>query len=426
MYNTETLAIEGGEPIVKETLPPWPWFTEEIIQAATEPLRTGKVNYWTGELGMEFEKKFAEWNGAKMCTTTTNGTSALHTAVAALDIGPGDEVIVPSYTFIATSFCVVQAGAIPVFADVRRHDHCIDPEDIEKKITKRTKAVIPVHLYGNLAEMDEILEVAEKHDLFVIEDVAEAHGALHKGRKAGTIGHLGCFSFCQNKTFTTGGEGGAVITNDEELGWKCRQFRDHGYDVEARLSLLEAEGTLPYIHVRVGYNYRMTEMQSAIGLKEMERIDTWNLPRRQRNGEILIQELKDCEEILYLPVHTKEKVNGFYVFPIVLNLEKLKVDKKTVLDALTAEGLPVWREFWPQCYKERAYLEHRGFGEARFPFKSKEYTDPESVQYDRVHCSNAAWLEERTFIVHCYPTLEEEHMRLIAEGIKKVLSYYRK
>ncbi len=425
MSGMEKLAIEGGEPVIGEPLPPWPWFTEEIVQAAMEPLRTGKVNYWTGELGMEFERRFAEWNGAKMCITTTSGTSALHTAVAALDIGPGDEVLVPSYTFIATSFCVVQAGAIPVFVDVRRHDHCIDPEDIEKKITNRTKAIIPVHLYGNLAEMDEIMGIAEKHDLFVIEDVAEAHGALYKGRKAGTIGHLGCFSFCQNKTFTTGGEGGAVITNDEELGWKARQFRDHGYDVETRLSLLEAEGTLPYIHVRVGYNYRMTEMQSAIGLEELERIDTWNLPRRRRNGEILIEELRDCDEILYLPVHTKEKVNGFYVFPIVLNLEKLKVDKKTILDALTAEGLPVWREFWPQCYKERAYLEHNGFGRSKFPFRSKEYTDPKSVQYDRVHCPNAAWLEERTFIVHCYPTLEEEHMRLIARGIRKVLGHHR-
>ena len=426
MTETEKLAVEGGEPVIKGPLPPWPWFTDEIIEAAMEPLRTGKVNYWTGSLGMEFEKRFAEWNGAKYCITTTSGTSALHTAVAGLNIGPGDEVIVPSYTFIATSFCVVQAGAIPVFADVRRHDHCIDPADIERKITKRTRAIIPVHLYGNVAEMDEIMEIAEKHGLFVVEDAAEAHGAIYKGRKVGTIGHAGCFSFCQNKTFTTGGEGGAVLTNDEELAWRCRQFRDHGYDVEKRLSLLEAEGALPYIHVRVGYNYRMTEMQSAIGLKEMERLDNWNLPRRRRNGEILIEELKDCEEILYLPVHTKEKVNGFYVFPIVLNLEKLKVKKKTILDALTAEGLPVWREFWPQGYKERAFLEHNGFGRAKFPFLSKEYTDPESVRYDKAYCPNAAWLEERAFIVHCYPTLEEEHMRLIAKGIKKVLSHYSK
>lgn len=194
----EKLAIEGGEPSVKQPLPPWPFFNDETIDAAIEPLRTGKVNYWTGNLGMAFERRFADWNGAKHCIMTTNGTSALHTAVAGLGIGPGDEVIVPSYTFIATSFCVVQAGAIPVFADVRREDHCIDPADMERKMTNRTKAVIPVHLYGNVCEMDEIVRIANEHDVFVVEDSAEAHGALYKGRKVGTLGNAGCFSFCQN------------------------------------------------------------------------------------------------------------------------------------------------------------------------------------------------------------------------------------
>ena len=422
----EKLAIEGGEPVIKDKLPTWPWFDEDTIQAAMEPLRTGKVNYWTGDIGRQFEEEWAKWNGAKFAITTTSGTSALHTAVAALGIGPGDEVIVPSYTFIATAFCVVQAGAIPIFADVRREDHCIDPEDIERKVTDRTRAIIPVHLYGNVCEMDEIMRIAEKYNLYVIEDCAEAHGALYKGKKVGTIGHCGCFSFCQNKTFTTGGEGGAIITDDEELAWACRSFRDHGYDVEKRLNLLELEGTLPYIHTRVGYNYRMTEMQSAIGLAELKKLDTWNLPRRRRNGEILINELKDCPQILYLPVHNEEKVNGFYMFPIVLNLDELTCDKKTFLQAVVAEGVPAWREFWPQSYKERAFLEHNGFGRFKFPFKSKEYTNPESVQYDKVFCPNAAWLEERTFIVHCYPTLEDEHMYLIAKAIKKVARNYAK
>jgi len=422
---TDRLAIDGGEPAIGEPLPPWPWFDEETIQAALEPLRNGKVNYWTGELGREFEERFAAWNGAGFCISTTNGTSALHTAVAGLGIGPGDEVIVPSYTFIATSFCVLQAGAIPVFADVGLDDHCLDPADVEAKLTKRTRGVIPVHLYGNVCEMDEMMRIAGENDLFVIEDCAEAHGALYRGKKVGTIGHAGCFSFCQNKTFTTGGEGGAVITDDEDLAWRCRSFRDHGYDVEKRLSLLEAEGTLPYIHSRVGFNYRMTEVQSAIGLKELEKIDTWNLPKRRRNAGILLEELGGMDGVLTLPVHDEEKVNGFYVFPVVLDLERLTVDKKTVLDAMTAEGLPVWREFWPQCYRERAFLEHTGFGSANFPFESSEYTDPASVRYEGVHCPNAAWLEDRTFIVHCYPTLEEEHMRKIASGIGKVLEHYR-
>jgi len=391
-----------------------------------EPLKTGKVNYWTGNIGMEFEKRWADWNGVRFAISTTNGTSALHTALGGLGIGPGDEVITTPYSFIASSFCVVQAGAIPVFADVKREDHCIDPEDVEKKISPRTRAIIPVHLYGNVCDMDEIMKIAREHSLYVIEDCAEAHGATYKGKKVGSIGDVGAFSFCQNKTFTTGGEGGMVTTNNEEVAWRCRSFRDHGYDVERRMSLLEMEGALPYIHKMVGFNYRMTEMQSAIGLKEMERLDSWNLPRRRRNGEILIAELKDVPQIQYLPVHNPEKVNGFYVFPIVLNLDQLTCDKKTFLDAVVAEGVPAWREFWPQSYKERAYQEHNGFGRFKFPFRSKEYTNPESVAYERVWCPNAAWLEERTFIVHVYPTLEEEHMHLIAEAIKKVASAYGK
>ncbi len=422
----EKLAITGGKPAIERTLPRWPQFTEEIIEAAMEPLKTGKVNYWTGKVGMEFEKKWADWNGVRFAISTTNGTSALHTALGGLGIGPGDEVITTPYSFIASSFCVVQAGAIPVFADVKREDHCIDPEDIKKKITPRTRAIIPVHLYGNVCDMDEIMEIAKAHNFYVIEDSAEAHGATYKGKKVGCIGDVGAFSFCQNKTFTTGGEGGMVTTNNEEVAWRCRSFRDHGYDVERRISLLELEGALPYIHKMVGFNYRMTEMQSAIGVKEMERLDSWNLPRRRRNGEMLIPELKDLPQIQYLPVHDQEKVNGFYVFPVVLNLERLTCDKKTFLDAIVAEGVPAWREFWPQSYKERAYQEHNGFGRFKFPFCSKEYTTPESVAYDKVYCPNAAWLEERTFIVQVYPTLEEEHMRLIAKAIRKVASAYAK
>lgn len=422
----EKLAVEGGAPFIGEELPSWPWFTDEIIEAAMQPLKTGKVNYWTGSCGMEFEKAFAAWNGSKFAISTTNGTSALHVALAGLNIGPGDEVITSPYTFIASSFSIVQAGAIPVFADVCRETHCIDPADIEKKITGKTRAIIPVHLYGNVSEMDEIMRIAGEHDLYVIEDAAEAHGATYNGKKVGTIGHAGAFSFCQNKTFTTGGEGGMVVTDREDTAWNCRSFRDHGYDVEKRMSLLDLEGALPYIHTRIGYNYRMTEMQSAIGLKEMERLDSWNLPRRRKNGELLISELTGCEQILTLPVHDEKIQNGFYVFPIVLNLDTLTCDKKTFLDAVTAEGVPAWREFWPQSYREKAYQEHNGFGRFKFPFRSAEYTSPESVRYDAVFCENAAWLEERTFIIHCFPTLEEKHVRAIAGAVKKVAKHYAK
>jgi dTDP-4-amino-4,6-dideoxygalactose transaminase len=391
-----------------------------------EPLKTGKVNYWTGNAGMEFEGKWAEYNGVKFAISTSTGTSALHTALGAMGIGPGDEVITVPYTFIASSFSVLQIGAIPVFVDVRKEDHCIDPGEIEKKITSRTRAIIPVHLYGNICEMDEIMEIARKHNLKVIEDAAEAHGAEYKGKKVGSIGDAGCFSFCQNKTFTTGGEGGMLITDDEDTAWEARSFRDHGYDVKKRMSLLEMEQALPYIHRRVGFNYRMTEMQSAIGIKELEKLDSWNLPQRRKNGEILIAGLKDCPQILTLPVHNEEKKNGFYVFPVVLNLDAISCDKDTFLKAVIAEGVYAWKEFWPQSYKEMAFTEHNGFGRFNFPFESGEYTDPEAVKYGEVFCPNCAWLEERTFVVHIWPTIREEQMQLVARAIKKVASAYAK
>ncbi len=420
----EKLAIDGGTPVIGEKLPTWPCFDEETIKAAMEPLKTGKVNYWTGKLGMEFEKKWAEYNGTEFAVSANTGTAALHTALGAMGIGPGDEVITVPYTFIASSFCILQIGAIPVFVDVRKEDHCIDPSAIEEKITPRTRAILPVHLYGNICEMDEIMAIARKHNLKVIEDAAEAHGAEYKGRKVGSIGDAGCFSFCQNKTFTTGGEGGMMITDDEGIAWEARSFRDHGYDVKRRMSLLEMEQSLPYIHRRVGYNYRMTEMQSAIGLKELEKLESWNLPQRKKNGEILIAELKDCPQILTLPVHNEGKKNGFYVFPIVLNLDAITCDKDTFLKAVIAEGVYAWKEFWPQSYKEKAFTEHNGFGRFNFPFESSEYTDPGQVEYGKLFCPNCAYLEERTFVVHIWPTLKEKHIRQVAEAIKKVALAY--
>jgi dTDP-4-amino-4,6-dideoxygalactose transaminase len=421
---TEKLAIQGGPKCVEGPLPPWPCFDERTVQAVGETLQSGKVNYWTGPKGMEFEKRFAAWQGSKFAISTTNGTSALHTALAGLGIGPGDEVIVPSYTFIASSFSILQAGAIPRFADVNKEDHCISVASAAKLVTKRTKAIMPVHLYGNVADMDPIIEFARAHTLYVIEDNAEAFGGAYKGKKTGSLGDIGACSFCQNKTFTTGGEGGMVTTDDEEVAWRCRSFRDHGYDVRERLRLLEMEQKLPYIHNMLGWNYRMTEMQSMIGLCELDRIDNWNMPRRRRNAQILLDALRDVPQILHLPVDTPERQNGWYVFPITLDIDKMQCDMTAFLDALGAEGAPCWKVFWPQCHTERAFQEHQAFGLSGFPFASKEYVDPASVDYTHVDVPNAIWHQSRTFITFIFPTYEEELMRGIAKAIRKVIAAY--
>jgi dTDP-4-amino-4,6-dideoxygalactose transaminase len=421
---TGTLAINGGAKTVTNKLVGWPKFDEKAISAVEGVMRSGKVNYWTGPNGMEFEKKFAAWQGSKYGISAATGTAALHVCLASLGIGPGDEVIVPSYTFIATSFSVVQAGAVPRFADVNLEDHCISVASAEKLINHRTKAIIPVHLYGNVCDMDPIMALAKKHNLKVIEDNAEAFGGTYKGRKTGTIGQMAAVSFCQNKTFTTGGEGGMVTTDDEDLAWEARSFRDHGYDVKERLNLLALEQKLPYIHNRVGWNYRMTEMQSAIGLAELERMDNWNMPRRRRNGRILLDALGQLPQVKYLPVDTPERQNGWYVCAFSLDVENMGCDIQQFVAAAAAEGCPCWKVFWPQCHSERAFTEHHGFGNSGFPFRSKEYTDSGEVDYSTVEVPNARWHESHTFTCFAYPTFEEEDMRQIAAGLVKVIKAY--
>lgn len=423
---SEKLAIHGGPKTVTSKMIGWPNFSEEAIKGVENVLRSGKVNYWTGSKGMEFEKKFAEWQGSKYAVSVATGTAALHVGLTALGIGPGDEVIVPSYTFIASSFSVVQAGAIPRFADVNLDDHCISIESAEKLVNERTKAIMAVHLYGNVCNMDKVNAFAKKHNLFVIEDNAEAYGGSFKGKKTGTLGDIAGCSFCQNKTFTTGGEGGMVTTDNEDYAWLSRSFRDHGYDVKKRLSLLELEQKLPYIHNMVGFNYRMTEMQSAIGLAELERIDNWNMPNRIRNAKIIIDQIKDLPQVLYTPVDTEDRKNGWYVMAFSLDVENMNCDIKQFVDAAVAEGAVVWKVFWPQCHVENAFQKHIAFGRSGFPFKSKEYANPASVDYSNVDVPNAIWHESHTFTCFAFPTFTAENCEQIGQALRKVILAYAK
>ena len=420
------LAIEGGEKAVKASKTGWPNFDEKAIKAVEDVLRSGKVNYWTGPRGMQFEKKFAEWQGSKYAISVATGTAALHVGLTALGIGPGDEVIVPSYTFIASSFSVVQAGAVPRFADVNIDDHCISIESAEKLVNERTKAIMPVHLYGNVCDMDKINAFAKKHNIFVIEDNAEAFGGSYKGNKTGTLGDIAACSFCQNKTFTTGGEGGMVTTDNEDYAWLARSLRDHGYDVKQRLSLLELEQKLPYIHNMVGWNYRMTEMQSAIGLAELDRMDNWNMPARKRNAHIIMDKVKDLPQVLYMPIDSEERQNGWFVMAFSLDIENMNCDIKQFVDAVVAEGAPVWKVFWPQCHTEQAFQKHTAFGKSGFPFKSKEYADPKSVDYSNVDVPNAKWHEKHTFTCFAYPTYTAENCEEIGDALRKVIIAFSK
>ncbi len=419
---TTVLAVNGGSKVWDKGFPMWPSFSEEAIKTVVEPLMSGQVNYWTGPVGRKFEAAFAKWLGVRNAISVTNGTAALHTAIAALNIGPGDEVICPSYSFIASSFSILQAGALPVFADVG-FDHLLDPKQIEDNITERTKGIVVVHLYGVVADMDPIMKIAKKHNLKVIEDCAQCFGGIYKGKTAGTIGDVACFSFCQSKHFTTGGEGGMVVTNDDDLAWECRSFRDHGYDVKERMNLLEMEGKLMYIHKRVGFNFRLTEMQSQIGLCELKRFDSWNLKNRLRNGRMLKKALAKHPLVLHTPVDTKERQNSYWWAPFVLKTELLTCSSKEFIKAIAAEGVPVYSVLWPEMYKERAFIERNGFGVAKYPF-----FDPKArnIDYSKVDCPRARWMTDRTMCFFTHPVYTEQHMQACIDAFKKVAAAYMK
>ncbi|MCX7842513.1 MAG: DegT/DnrJ/EryC1/StrS family aminotransferase [Clostridia bacterium] len=417
--------VMNGSGIEEIGFPMWPQFAEETLTDVLEPLKNGKVNYWTGTKGFEFEEKWAKWNGATMAISCTNGTAALHIAISSLGIGPGDEVIVPSYSFIASSFAIVQAGAIPVFADVT-DDHTIDPLSIEKLINSRTRAIVVVHLYGVVADMGPIMQLAQKYNLKVIEDCAQCFGGEYNGIKTGVIGDAGCFSFCQSKHFTTGGEGGMVVVKDESLGWECRSFRDHGYDVEKRLNMLALEEKLPYIHNRVGFNYRMTEIQSIIGINELKRFDSWNLARRLKYAAMYDKAFNGMKGIKKLPHNSEERKNAYWWYPIIVDNDVLDCKVQTIIKDLHDKGIPCYGIQWPEAYEERAYKELNGFGSCKFPFKSKEYANPESVDYSKIVCANAKRLRDCTLSLFLHPSWEEVHINKCIDGLKEVINNHLK
>ncbi|MBJ7311213.1 DegT/DnrJ/EryC1/StrS family aminotransferase [Rugamonas sp. CCM 8940] len=407
------------------SFPAWPQFAEKTLSEVLEPLRSSKVNYWTGTRGKEFEEKFAAWAGAEMAVSCSSGTAALHSIIGSMNIGPGDEVIVPSYSFIASSFCILQAGAIPVFCDVGL-DHTIDPAKIAALITPRTKAVIVVHLYGVVCDMEPIMALAEQHGLKVIEDAAQCIGGEYQGRKVGTLGHAAAFSFCQSKHFTTGGEGGMITTNDSALGWECRSFRDHGYDIKRKMDLLALEQTDFYIHNRIGFNFRMTEIQSIIGINELERFDEWNLPRRKQLARQYDAALQGLPGITALPFNSAERQNAYWWYPILLDTEALDIDAAALCDLLKEAGVPASKIQWPEAYGENVYRNLAGFGSADFPFKSSEYTDPAAVQYRDVICPTARSLLHRTLSLHLHPTWEASHVQRCIEVLTRLLAEHRK
>ncbi|MGQ9628976.1 MAG: DegT/DnrJ/EryC1/StrS family aminotransferase [bacterium] len=269
-----------------------PYFTDDEKRAVVEVLESGWVVQ--GPKVTEFEEKVAEYVGARYAVATSSCTTALHLSLLALGVGPGDEAIVPAFTFVATANAVEYVGARPVFVDIDPKTFNIDVDEIEGKITSRTKAILPVHLFGLSAEMDAIMDVAERHNLKVVEDSACALGTRYRGKHAGTFGEAGCFSFHPRKAITTG-EGGMIVTGDPALAERLRSLRDHGAGASDLARHRQGIPELPEYNV-LGYNYRMTDIQGAVGVEQMRKLD-WILERRMEGAEYYNEALKDLEGI---------------------------------------------------------------------------------------------------------------------------------
>ncbi|TVT13401.1 DegT/DnrJ/EryC1/StrS aminotransferase family protein, partial [Amycolatopsis rhizosphaerae] len=308
------LAIDGGHPVRTTPLPGWPSFDAAQIAAAGDVLASGQVNYWTGGHGRAFEREFAAAAGALYAVALSSGTVALELALAALGVGPGDEVIVPAATFIGTASAVVRCGAKPVVADVDLHTLCVTRETVEPAISPRTRALVVVHLAGHPAELNPLLQLAKEHDLRLVEDCAQAHGARYFGQPVGSFGDIAAWSFRHDKVITTAGEGGAITTSHLALWRYCWEFKDHGKNVATVQQGQQGQG-FRWLHDNFGTNAKMTEVQAAVGRLQLGRLDEW-VKQRQMNAAILLDALRDLPSVRAEdpPAHVEHAYQRFHAF----------------------------------------------------------------------------------------------------------------
>ena len=385
--------------MLNANISPWPSYTSEEADAVAGVLLSNRVNYWTGDLCREFERKFADWAGTSRAVALANGTLALDVALKVLGVGPGDEVVTTPRSFLASASCIVTAGAVPVFADVDPNSQNVTAETIAAVLTPRTKAIICVHLGGMPCDMGPIMDLACKHDLKVIEDCAQAHGARYRGVSVGSIGHIGAWSFCQDKIMTTGGEGGMVTTNDEDLWSRMWSYKDHGKSWEAVYDRPHPPGPR-LVHDTFGTNWRMIEMQAAIGLIQLERMSEWTA----RRGRIADRIANTCRKhsLLRVPETPADVVHANYRQYAFIRPEYLAEGwtRDRFVAAVEQLGMPCLHGSAPEVYLERAF---DGTG-----WRPKE----------RLPQAKALGETSLAFLVH--PTLADEEVDRCCEAIDAV------
>ena len=380
-------------------LPKWPAFTEEEIAAAVAVLRSGAVNYWTGAEGTQFESEFAAYTGSKHAVAVANGTVALELALRAMGIGPGDEVITTCRTFIASASCVVAVGATPVLADIDPDSQNVTAGTISPRITPKTRAIIVVHLAGWPCDIDPILELAAQHNLRVIEDCAQAHGARYKGRPVGSMGDIGAFSFCQDKIMTTAGEGGMIVTSDDALWETAWAYKDHGKSIDAVFRRQHPPG-FRWLHESFGTNWRLTEIQAAVGRVALRHLDE-SVKRRRRHAALWNAAMKDVPTVR-LTIPPESVYHSYYKYYLFVRPEALAPgwSRDRILCEISAAGVPCTVGSCSEIYRERAFA-HLHPREARFP--------------------RAARLGESSLMFQVHPTLTEEQTQWMAAISRDVM-----
>lgn len=381
--------------------PTWPTFDADEREAVDAVLGSGRVNYWTGEQGRELEREYARSLGLRHSIALMNGSVAMELALRAWHVGPGDEVVVTPRSFIASTSCAVLQGATPVFADVDRDSGNLTAESIERVLSPRTRAIIPVHLGGWPCEMDEIMSLAEGRRIKVLEDCAQAHGAALRARPVGSIGHAGAFSFCQDKIITTGGEGGLLATDDEDLWLRAWAFKDHGKSYKAVYERDHAPG-FRWLHESFGTNFRMTELQAAIGRTQLRKLEEWS-DRRRANARVLIEGF-GAIPALRVPEPGPHLRHAYYRFYAYLRPERLRSNwnRDRVISAVSAKGVPCFSGSCSEIYLEQAF---RGTG----------WAPPAALV-------NARELGETSIALLVHPTLDSRHMLRTAEVVNGVLT----
>ena len=345
---------------------PWPCFSGREIEAAGAVLKSGRVNYWTGTEGKEFEKEFAAWCGTKHAVALANGTLALEACWRALGLGAGDEVIVTPRTFLASATSIINVGATPVFADVDRDSQNITPETAARVVTSKTRAILCVHLAGWPCEMESFKALAAAHGLYLVEDCAQAHGAAYYGKMVGSFGDISAWSFCQDKIMTTGGEGGMITTNDRGLWSKVWAYKDHGKSWEAVHEREHPPG-FRWLHESIGSNWRMVEMQAAIGRVQLQEMPAWQAAR-ERNSSAILDAARGLSglRVPQIPNHIRHAWYKAYAF---VRPEALKADwpRDRIIAEINGRGVPCYQGSCSEIYLERAFDHVPGRPKERLP-----------------------------------------------------------